>query len=141
MEKQSVDLRALYMPVFRKQGVKLLLTGHEHLFEHFVEHWRDSTGRTHRMDQIVSGGGGAPIYTYKAEPDLAHYLADGAKDSVRVQHLVRPGATEADNPYHYLVVHVDGTRIRFEVITADPKLNYQPYRSNRAVLSDSGATQ
>ena len=140
VEKQSVDLRARYMPLFRKHGVRLLLTGHEHLFEHFVEHWRDSTGRTQRLDQIVSGGGGAPTYTYKAEPDLAQYLAAAAGDSVRVQHLVRPGATAAENPYHYLVVHVDGSHIRFEVIAADATLNYQPYRTNRAVLADSGAT-
>ncbi|HEX7938048.1 MAG TPA: metallophosphoesterase [Gemmatimonadaceae bacterium] len=140
-EPATVALRTMYMPLFRKHNVRLLLTGHEHFFEHFVEHWRDSTGKTHRMDQIVSGGGGAPTYTYKMEPDLDQYLADGARESVRVQHLVKPGADVADNPYHYLVVHVNGRDIRFEVIAADSTLKYQPYHSNRAVLSDTSTAR
>src|SRR5690348_18409950 len=101
------------MPLFRKHGVKLLLTGHEHLFEHFVERWRDSTGRAHRLDEIVSGGGGAPTYTYSAEPDLTQYIAEAGRDSLRVEHLVRPGATIPENPYHYLVVHVNKANISF----------------------------
>jgi hypothetical protein len=137
IEPQAAELRARYMPLFRKHRVNLLLTGHEHLFEHFVEHWRDSTGRRHRMDEIVSGGGGAPTYTYRGEPDLRQYEAGSDSDSARVQHLVRPGATEAENPYHYLVVHVNGTHISFEVIAADPAINFQPYRTNRATLSDN----
>ena len=140
-EPQAAELRARYMPLFRRFGVKLLLTGHEHLFEHFVERWRDTTGKAHRMDQVVSGGGGAPTYTYSTEPDLAQYLADGASDSVRVEHLVRPSADAAENPYHFLVVHVNGANIRLEVIAADSTRHFQPYRTNRAVLSDTGATR
>ena len=31
---------------------------------------RSTTARTYRMDALVTGGGGAPIYTYAGEPDL-----------------------------------------------------------------------
>jgi hypothetical protein len=94
-----------------------------------------------RMDQIVSGGGGAPLYGYAGEPSLTEYRRESGRDSVRVQHLVRPGLTPGENPYHYLVVYVDGPRIRIDVIGVDFGGSFQPYRSNRAVLSDSGSTR
>jgi hypothetical protein len=140
IEPQTAKLRARYMPLFRKHNVKLLLTGHDHLYDHFVERWRDSTGRMRRMDQIVSGGGGAPLYPYTGEPNLNDYRRDSGRDSVRVQHLVRPGISPGENPYHYVVVFVDGPRIRIQVIGVDFGTAFQPYRSSRAALSDSGST-
>ncbi len=125
------------MPLFRKHGVKLLLAGHEHLFEHWVERYRDSTGRMQRIDQIVSGGGGAPLYPYQGEPDLRPYRATFAADSLRHQHLVRPGMEPGDQAYHYLVVHVDGARLWLEVIGVDWGRGFAPYRSTRATLADS----
>jgi hypothetical protein len=124
------------MPLFRQHGVRLLLTGHEHLFEHYVERYRDAAGTWRRMDQIVSGGGGAPLYTYTGEPDLALYRRRSQGDSVRVSHLVKPGMQAGDNPYHYLVVNVDGNEIDIEVIGVDWGRDFQPYRSNRAVIGD-----
>ena len=137
VERPTAQLRARYMPLFRRHGVKMLLTGHEHFFEHFVERWRDSTRRLRRMDQVVSGGGGAPLYGYLGEPNLREYQAASGLDSARVQHLVRPGMQPGDNAYHYVVVHVDGPRMWLEVIGVDWGRNYQPYRSNRATLTDS----
>jgi hypothetical protein len=42
-----------------------------------------------------------------------------------------------DNPYHYLVVHVDGDRLWFDVVGVDWGTGFQPYRSARVILSDS----
>lgn len=53
--------------------MELLLTGHEHLYEHWVERYRDSTGAARRIDQIVTGGG-TPLYSYQGEPDLRSYV-------------------------------------------------------------------
>lgn len=134
LEPQSLALRTMYMPLFRRHGVDLMLAGHEHLFEHFAESWRDSTGTRRRLDQVVSGGGGAPQYGYRGEPVLTEYLKQGAADSVRVAHLVRPAMDPWDNPYHYLIVHVDGDRLSIEVVGIDGGATWQPYRSNRIGL-------
>ncbi|MEX2153871.1 MAG: metallophosphoesterase [Gemmatimonadaceae bacterium] len=141
IERPTAVLRDRYMPLFRKHGVDLLLVGHEHFFEHWVERYRDSTGRTRRMDQIVSGGGGAPLYSYQGEPDLRPYRAASGADSVRIQHLVRPGMELGDNAYHYVVVHVDGPRMWLEVIGVDWGRAFAPYRSNRATLSDTSSSR
>jgi len=137
VERPTAVIRARYMPLFRKHNVDLVFTGHEHLFEHWVERYRGTDGKQHRMDQIVSGGGGAPLYTYQGEPNLREYLAAGRADSVRLQHLVRPGVTAGENAYHFLIVHVDGPKVTVDVVGVDWGANFQPYRSARATLADS----
>jgi hypothetical protein len=139
IEPQSAAIRATYMPLFRKHHVRLLLTGHEHLFEHWVERWQDATG-AHRMDQIVSGGGGAPLYGYVGEPDLGPYLAAGKAEKLAVEHLVRPAVDPGANPFHYLVVHVDGEQVRLEVVGVDWGRGFAPYRSTAASLVDPAAS-
>jgi hypothetical protein len=68
---------------------------------------------------------------------LRPYIAASGADSARVQHLVRPGPEPGDNPYHFVIVHVDGDRISLEVQSVDWGTGYAPYRSNRAALRDS----
>ena len=137
IERPTLAVRANYMPLFRRHNVEMLFTGHEHFFEHFVERYRDATGQPRRIDQIVSGGGGAPLYTYQGEPDLRAYTQASGADSARVTHLVRPGVRAGDNAYHYTVVHVDGARVWVEVIGVDWGAGYAPYQSNRSTLGDS----
>jgi calcineurin-like phosphoesterase family protein len=135
LERQAASIRAKWMPMFREHHVRLLLTGHEHLFEHWVERYTDETG-PHRIDEIVSGGGGAPLTTYKGEPDLHEYLAAGAAEKVALEHLARPSSEPGANPFHYVVVHVDGERISVDVIGVDWGQGFAPYRSNAAALVD-----
>jgi hypothetical protein len=124
VEPATVALRNLYMPMFRRAHVRLLLTGHDHLFDHFVEMY-DDKGVTYRMDAIVTGGGGAPIYTYDSEPNLKAYLGAGTAQNVRVQHLTRPGMTPEDNPHHFVIVQVDGDKLSVEVVGSSG--SYRPY--------------
>jgi hypothetical protein len=137
VERPTAAVRARYMPLFRKHKVRLLLTGHEHLFEHWVERYRDASGAPQRLDHVVSGGGGAPIYTYQGEPDTRPYIRAAGADSVRLTHLVKPGMQTGDNPYHFLVVHVNGNELSFDVVGVDWGRDFQPYRTARTVLSDS----
>ena len=137
IERPTAGVRTHYMPLFRKHNVQMLFTGHEHLFEHFIERYRDAAGQPRRIDQIVSGGGGAPLYTYQGEPDLRAYMQASGADSARVTHLVRPGSKAGDNPYHYTVVHVDGARVSLEVIGVDWGAGFAPYQGNRSMLGDT----
>ena len=133
VEPQAAALRARYMPLFRQYHVALVLAGHEHLFEHWVERYHDASG-LHRLDEIVTGGGGAPPYGYRGEPDLRDYLRAAAADSVTLEHLVRPALNPWETPYHYVVVHVNGDRLRVEVIGVDDGVDFQPYRSRTTDL-------
>ena len=136
LEPSTAALRDFYLPLFRRHHVKLLLAGHDHLFEHWVERYVDSSG-AHRFDEIVSAGGGAPIYTYSGEPDLSDYLASGAAERVRVEHLIRPSADTLENPHHYLVIHVDGERMRVEAVGVGWGSRFAPYPKGGLMLRDS----
>lgn len=139
IERPTAAVRERYMPLFRRHNVEFLVTGHEHFFEHFVERYRDASGRPARIDQIVTGGGGAPLYSYQGEPDLRAYRAASGADSARVQHLVRPGMNPGDNPYHFVLVHVNGAETWIEVIGVDWGAGFQPYRSARTSIGgDTG---
>jgi 3',5'-cyclic AMP phosphodiesterase CpdA len=136
-EPPSEALRVRYAPLFRRHRVAILFSGHDHLFEHWVERYEDSEGRPRRMDHITTGGGGAPLYAYRGEPDLREYLKTNAAEKVSLEHVVRPGMNPGDNPYHYLLVHVNGDRIRVEVVGVDWGRGFQPYRSNVTELQDA----
>jgi hypothetical protein len=135
MEEQTVELRNRYMPLFRATHVRAVFSGHEHLFEHWVEHYADASG-VHRMDLVVSGGGGAPIYAYTGESNLEGYLKANEASKVKLDHLAKPGVERGSNPYHYLIVRVDGERLNMEVVGVDWGTGFQPYRSNKVSLED-----
>lgn len=135
VERQALSLRTKWMPMFRQYHVRLLLTGHEHLFEHWVERYIDASG-PHRIDEIVSGGGGAPLYAYTGEPYLGEYTRTAA-EKVTVQHLARPSQDPGGNPFHYVIVHVDGTKMSVEVVPVDWGRGFAPYRSNSVVMPDT----
>jgi hypothetical protein len=136
VEMSTAIIREKYMPLFRKHHVKLLVTGHEHFFEHRVERYVDAQGRPYRMDQIVTGGGGAPLYSYQGEPaGLAQYVQQYASERVRVSALAKPSVEPGGNPFHYVIVHVDGPNIRLEIVAPFWGAGFSPYRSSQVTIT------
>ena len=71
-----------------------------------------------------------------ASPDLASYLASGAGQNVRVEHLAKPGGTLAENPNHFVVMEVDGDTLTAEVVASD-KRAFAPFGGrSRLELTD-----
>lgn len=136
VEPAAESMRARYMPLFRKYHFDAVFAGHEHLFEHWVERYQDENGQRRRLDQIVTGGGGAPLYPYRGEPDLTSYLDRNKAEKVTLEHLVKPGLEPGDNPYHYVVVRVDGSKLSMEVIGVEWGRDFAPYRSSGTMLTD-----
>jgi calcineurin-like phosphoesterase family protein len=135
-EPQAATIRNVWLPLFRKHHVDLTITGHDHLFDHWVEHYVDR-GTTYRMDHVVTGGGGAPIYTYAGEPDLRAYVTANAAQAVRLDHPMKPGVTIEANPHHFVTIRVDGDRLSLEVTGIGPA-DYTPYNGRATIsLSDS----
>jgi 3',5'-cyclic AMP phosphodiesterase CpdA len=120
LEAQTLAVRSLYMPLFRRHHVRLLLAGHDHVYDHWVERYRDG-GRDYRLDELVTGGGGAPTYTYRGEPDLTAYVAAGSAMQVRLEHLARPATTVARNPNHFVVIEIDGEKISSMVVAPNDR--------------------
>jgi hypothetical protein len=140
VEPQTEAIRRLYMPLFRRHHVKMTLAGHDHLLDHWVERYDDAKG-SHRMDHVLSGGGGAPTYTFKSDPDLSLYSATAAPQKVRIEHLLTPSRRTEGNPLHFMVIRVDGDKLSLEVVGVDagPTI-YMPYRRPRVELDEKSIT-
>jgi hypothetical protein len=134
-ELATQGIRIRYMPLFRTHHVAAILGGHDHEFEHYVEHYTDNTG-LHRMDLIISAGGGAPLYAYTGEPDTADYLAAGASAKVQLDHIVKPFPIAADNKFHFTILRVDGNKLSVEVVGLDPAADFKPYGKDVFDLRD-----
>jgi hypothetical protein len=134
-DESTLVLRTRYLPLFEAHHVRAVLSGHEHLYEHWVEHYTDNSG-THRMDFLVSGGGGAPPYGYHGEPNLDEYLKANQGMKAHLQHFVKPGPEGALTPHHFVLIHVDGERINIEVLRVDGGAGFQPYQGSKAGLQD-----
>jgi hypothetical protein len=118
--------------------VDLTITGHDHLFDHWVEHYVDR-GTTYRMDHVVTGGGGAPTYLYAGEPDLRAYMTANAAQAVRLDHPMKPGVTADANPHHFVTIRVDGDRLSLEVTGIGPA-DYKPYNGRATISLSDGST-
>jgi hypothetical protein len=126
------------MPLFRKHHVRVLFTGHEHLFEHWTERYDDGSGKRLRLDQVLTGGGGAPLYHYTGTPDLEEYLKSNALAKVTLEQIARPGVETGENVYHFVIVRVDGVNVDLDVQGVDWGRGFQPYRSKGVKLQDDG---
>jgi hypothetical protein len=119
----------------------MTITGHDHLYDHWVERYQGADGQQRRMDHVVTGGGGAPLYAYLGEPSLREYRLTSAAGRIMLVHLAKPGPNPGDNPYHFVLFQVDGDRIQLQVIGVDWGAGFQPYRSNGVDLGGGGATR
>jgi hypothetical protein len=139
IEAPTAELRLRYLPLFRKHNVRLLFTGHEHFFEHWVERYVDSTGIARRLDHILTGGGGAPLYSFEGKPDTKEYVKANARSKVSLEQIARPGATTGENAYHFVLVTVNGEKVSLRVSGVEWGWDFQPYRTNKMNLDASDA--
>jgi len=90
----EVALREKLLPILTQNGVALVVSGHNHLYERFFGHG---------IQFVVTGGGGAPLYDAHDEPDANNEGAD-----VRVEAAV----------LHFVYGQRLGSKIRFESIAS-----------------------
>jgi len=109
----------------------MTISGHDHLLDHWVERYEDG-GKENRIDHVVTGGGGAPTYVYNGDPDVHAYEEAASAQKVHLDHLMKPGETNAQNPHHFVLVQVDGDRLYLEVFGTGPA-EYKPYQGQSRI--------
>jgi len=128
-----VPVIATVRPIEAPATPRMTIAGHDHLFDHWVERYRDG-GKLYRRNDVLTGGGGAPNYLYAEEPDLQAYLAAGLPQQVTVEHLAKPGPQATENPHHFVIVDVDGEKISLEVVAVGGTL--APYNGRSRIDLD-----
>jgi hypothetical protein len=93
---QDVGAREHFKPIFEQYGVKLVMQGHVHGYERFVDG---------AITYVVSGGGGAALH------DLFASVADRPAEAA-----MRQAVAET---YHGTLIEVDDSEIRGRAVGAD----------------------
>src|SRR6266542_5825357 len=73
----------------------------------------------HRLDHVITGGGGAQLYAYSGDSDTRDYIKNNADQKVTLDRIAKPAYEPGQGAYHYVLVKVDGDRISLEVIGVD----------------------
>ena len=94
----ALDLRERWTPLFEKYQVSAVFSGHDHVYE------RAEAGGIY---YFVSGGGGAPLYPRRPQPNPID--AEAVKKFERVLHYLR--VTVTGNRVEVTAVRADGTLI------------------------------
>lgn len=83
----AAAVRNLWVPMFERYGVQLVLAGHNHVYERY---------RIDGIDYVTTGGGGQVLYRCRDEPAMAPIVC-----------LER---------HHFLIVAIEGERIEVRAI-------------------------
>jgi len=103
----AVDLRERWTPLFEKYQVSAVFSGHDHVYER-AEH--------DGIHYFVSGGGGAPLYPRRPQPNPVD--ADAVVKFERTLHYLRVNVTS--DRVEVTGVRPDGTIIETESWTDGP---------------------
>lgn len=86
----NLSHRQIYIPIFKKYKVDLVLNGHDH----FYERSEDGSG----IEYVITGGGGAPLYGFERN-----------NPESKVKKMV----------HHFMIIDVSGPGLRATAIDAD----------------------
>ncbi len=110
--------RQKLLKLFQKHKVQVVLSGHEHFYEHNLLHGK-STGNDNGSDMhiIVSGSGGAPVRDFKSEEAVTQFERIFYNQGFEIE-MVRH-----DKIYNYLLITTSPLKLNIKVIevTGNPE--------------------
>lgn len=83
----DADVQAYLVPLYEQYGVDMVFMGHDHIYERSLK-----SG----VQYVVTGGGGAPLYSVDVSPN--------------------PYQVYADSVYHHCTIDIDGSSASFSAI-------------------------
>ena len=108
--------RQQLLKLFQEQGVQIVISGHEHLYEHTILRYKSESSKSdEELHVIVSGGGGAPLHERSNEMRLEkykkNYLSQGL-DTVSIRQ---------EEIYHFCFFQIKKDRVNIKVfeVTGD----------------------
>jgi hypothetical protein len=140
------------LDLIRKYNVTAVFSGHEHYYERWVETIDEGNGKSRDLNWVVAGSGGVkPRENIEyGDKNLAELFEDGElydsyldritninpRWSAKMERVFPTREDPLGSFQNYLIVHVDGTNVRFETIDTSAMTRDSGYFS-RATLADA----
>jgi len=122
------EKRHQFLSMLNKQGVQVLLCGHDHLYEHNTIHFPGSAKP--EMHIIISGGGGVPLRPISEPDKLEKYHADYVAEGLDVT-LIKQKSI-----FNYCLVDVASDRVTIRVMEILRNSNGMPKLVEEIVIGD-----
>lgn len=108
-----LEKRQKLLNVFKKYGVQLVLSGHEHHYEHNVLNYTDGRGDDREMHFIVSGGGGVPLRDLYKESQIEIFHEEYSNNGFDVTLM------KLEKIYNYYTVEIQPGRMIIKTYKVD----------------------
>jgi len=103
--------RQQLLNLFHKQGVQLVLCGHEHTYEHnILQYSKDEQATEHEIHFIVTGSGGAPTRACSDERKLEKFLQSYRAEGFNVL------SVKQEEIYNYCLMEITPDEVTIQVM-------------------------
>ena len=103
------EKRKRLLKLFQKYGVQIVLSSHEHLYEHNILRYTKDGNNINEIHIIISGGGGVPLRD-KMDPEVIQeyleYFRNEGLDVIQVKNEII---------YHYCLISINADQIKIDV--------------------------
>lgn len=122
--------RRKLLSMLQQNGVRVILSGHDHLYQHTAVRLSDSVGPA--IHVIISGGGGSPLRSRTKLSRVVQYCQLLSEEGLDVA-LIR----EAEI-YHYCIVDIDPDKVAIRVMEVTGDIEAPVRLSESIVIGDIG---
>ena len=112
------EKRKRLIELFQQYGVRIVFSGHEHLYEHSVLRYHENPGGgAGDIHFIISGGGGVPLRDKSDTGTIKKYLENYKREGFEVELAVY------EKKYHFCRVKADKENVGIDVyaVTGNPE--------------------
>jgi 3',5'-cyclic AMP phosphodiesterase CpdA len=106
--------RRAFLNLLMDNGVQLVLSGHEHIYEHTtVRRLKDGDLDDAVLNVVITSGGGAPVRSLMGRDDIERYCEEFLRDGFIVD------LSDMERVHHYSVVDVTPGELRVDTYRVD----------------------
>ena len=125
--------RRKLLDLFEREGVQIVFSGHQHMFEHDILTVTNERGDREAIHFVITGGGGAPPHRGRSKDEIAQFAADYRRQGLEVACDLQAAV------YNYCVVDIDPREIAIRVFEVSESEETDGRLVDRFVVRKSGA--
>lgn len=130
-----VERRAQLLDLLAEYRVQLVLSGHEHLYEHTVLQVPEDSLQEVPLHQVISSGGGTPVRPPSLRSEIDRRFQRYTDEGYDLERVMQRSV------YHYTAVQVGKDSMRVETVAVDDEPPFRSYVLDAFAIPAPSATR